>query len=52
VDVIRDAGSMKEAVDIAYQLAEKGDTVLLSPCCASFDLLKITKIAAISLRNV
>jgi len=25
VDVIRDAGSMKEAVDIAYQLAEKGD---------------------------
>jgi len=40
VDVIRDAGSMKEAVDIAYQLAEKGDTVLLSPCCASFDLFE------------
>lgn len=38
--VIRDACSMKEAVDIAYQLAEKGDTVLLSPCCASFDLFR------------
>lgn len=40
VDVIHDAGSMKEAVDRAYELAEKGDTVLLSPCCASFDLFK------------
>ncbi len=40
VGIIRDAGSMKEAVEIAYQLAEKGDTVLLSPCCASFDLFE------------
>ena len=40
VDVIRDAGSMQEAVEIAYQLAEKGDSVLLSPCCASFDLFQ------------
>jgi len=40
VHVIRDAGSMKEAVDSAYELAERGDTVLLSPCCASFDLFK------------
>lgn len=40
VDLIEDACSMKEAVDKAYQLAEKGDTVLLSPCCASFDLFK------------
>jgi UDP-N-acetylmuramoylalanine--D-glutamate ligase len=40
VPLIREAGSMKEAVDTAYQLAEKGDTVLLSPCCASFDLFK------------
>lgn len=38
VEVIRDAESMKEAVDAAYELAQKGDTVLLSPCCASFDL--------------
>ena len=32
------ASSMEEAVKIAKSLAEKGDTVLLSPCCASFDL--------------
>lgn len=32
--------SMKEAVEAAYRLAEEGDTVLLSPCCASFDLFK------------
>ncbi len=38
VDDIRDAGSMKEAVNIAYEIAQKGDIVLLSPCCASFDL--------------
>ena len=35
-----DAGSMQEAVNQAYSIAEKGDTVLLSPCCASFDLFK------------
>ena len=40
VDQIEDAGSMEEAVSKAYELAEKGDTVLLSPCCASFDLFK------------
>lgn len=32
--------SMEEAVKIAYKLAEPGDTVLLSPACASFDLFK------------
>lgn len=37
---IEDARSMEEAVNKAYQVAEKGDTVLLSPCCASFDLFK------------
>ncbi len=35
-----DAKSMEEAVRSAYFLAEKGDAVLLSPACASFDLFK------------
>lgn len=40
VSVIEDATSMEEAVNKAYKLANEGDTVLLSPCCASFDLFK------------
>jgi len=40
VGQIIDARSMQEAVSQAYEFAEKGDTVLLSPCCASFDLFK------------
>lgn len=35
---IADTKSMDEAVRTAYFLAKKGDTVLLSPACASFDL--------------
>lgn len=35
---IADVKSMKDAVSEAYKLATKGETVLLSPCCASFDL--------------
>lgn len=35
-----DARSMEEAVNLAYNMARQGDTVLLSPCCASFDLFK------------
>ncbi len=35
---IVDVLSMKDAVDAAYRMAQKGETVLLSPCCASFDL--------------
>jgi UDP-N-acetylmuramoylalanine--D-glutamate ligase len=37
---IIDTGSMAEAVKSAYYLARNGDTVLLSPACASFDLFK------------
>jgi len=40
IDVILDADSMKKAVEQAYSIAKKGDTVLLSPCCASFDLFQ------------
>jgi UDP-N-acetylmuramoylalanine--D-glutamate ligase len=35
-----DAGSAIEAVKAAYHLGKKGDTVLLSPACASFDLFE------------
>ena len=37
---VRVLGDMKEAVEYARQLAEKGDAVLLSPGCASFDQFK------------
>jgi len=40
VSTIVDVKSMKEAVQTAYFLGEDGDTVLLSPACASFDLFK------------
>jgi len=37
---IVDTASMKDAVQAAYRLGKTGDTVLLSPCCASFDLFE------------
>ena len=40
VEIIVNAFSAKEAVSLAYHLGTKGDTVLLSPACASFDLFK------------
>ena len=40
VDVIIDVQSAKDAVQKAYEYAQPGETVLLSPCCASFDLFK------------
>ncbi|MFA7446927.1 MAG: UDP-N-acetylmuramoyl-L-alanine--D-glutamate ligase [Weeksellaceae bacterium] len=38
VDSIIETKSMQEAVRVAYMLGKKGDSVLLSPACASFDL--------------
>jgi len=38
VPVIRDTHSLDDAVAACHDLASDGDTVLLSPCCASFDL--------------
>ena len=32
--------NMKEAVEVSYKQAEKGDVVLLSPACASWDMYK------------
>ncbi len=40
VDVIVETQFMSEAVKIAYKIAEAGDSVLLSPACASFDLFE------------
>lgn len=40
VERIVDCSSAREAVELAYRYAKAGDTVLLSPACASFDLFK------------
>jgi UDP-N-acetylmuramoylalanine--D-glutamate ligase len=40
VEIIVDAHSSEEAVKRSYKLAKKGDTVLLSPACSSFDLFE------------
>lgn len=40
VDVLIESSNMADAVKQAYRIAEKGDTVLLSPACASFDLFE------------
>ena len=40
VHLIINTSSAQDAVQTAYHLATKGDTVLLSPACASFDLFK------------
>lgn len=40
VDVMIEVDSMNDAVKMAQRLSEKGDAVLLSPACASFDLFE------------
>ena len=40
VPEIYDVTSAHDAVQMASRLAKNGDVVLLSPCCASFDLFK------------
>ena len=40
VPMIMSVQSMEEAVDVSYHLGDKGDAVLLSPACASFDLFE------------
>ena len=40
VPEIHDVTSASDAVKLAHSLAVSGDCVLLSPCCASFDLFK------------
>jgi UDP-N-acetylmuramoylalanine--D-glutamate ligase len=37
---VRDTHNMKDCVEACYDMAKPGETVLLSPCCASFDLFK------------
>lgn len=40
VEMIVETAGAEEAVKVAYKLAQKGDAVLLSPACASFDLFE------------
>ncbi len=40
VDIMVETHSMQDAVQVAYRLSNKGDTVLLSPACSSFDLFE------------
>ncbi|MCL4156035.1 UNVERIFIED_CONTAM: hypothetical protein GTU68_051679 [Idotea baltica] len=40
VDLIVETAGAEEAVKVSHKLAEKGDAVLLSPACASFDLFE------------
>jgi UDP-N-acetylmuramoylalanine--D-glutamate ligase len=51
VDVMVETSSMEQAVKIAQKIAEKGDTVLLSPACASFDLFENYEDRGVQFKN-
>lgn len=40
IEYIYEANNLKDAINAACSVANAGDVVLLSPCCASFDLFK------------
>jgi len=40
VDIVVETAGAQEAVKVAHKIAQKGDVVLLSPACASFDLFE------------
>ncbi|MDC6365851.1 MULTISPECIES: UDP-N-acetylmuramoyl-L-alanine--D-glutamate ligase [Flavobacteriaceae] len=40
IDLMVETYSMDEAIKVAYKISERGDSVLLSPACASFDLFE------------
>ena len=40
VDLMVETQSMEQAIQVAYRMAERGDAVLLSPACSSFDLFE------------
>ncbi|EJO5347453.1 UDP-N-acetylmuramoyl-L-alanine--D-glutamate ligase [Clostridium botulinum] len=44
--------SMKEAVKVAYDISEKGDTITLSPACASFDMYPNFEIRGNEFKNI
>lgn len=48
---LSDTHSLQEAVDECARLAQEGDTVLLSPCCASFDLFKSYEDRGVQFKN-
>ena len=48
---VSDTHSLQEAVDECARLAQEGDTVLLSPCCASFDLFKSYEDRGVQFKN-